>query len=342
MAHGFRNLGVNTTFASRKELAWHKLGKTVEAMTSEEAIKLGGLDFDVELVPIFVGTHQIDLDSTPDYNSVIRHGKGKNVIFFGSKEIKTNFATMRTDTKDVFGIVGSRYEVIQNIEAFDFFDDIIGQGHAQYETVGALGNGERIFITAKLPTTIKVGKDDIDKYLLFTKAHDGSGAIQVMFTPIRVVCNNTLSMAIGASSNKVNIRHTRNARQKLEITANLLGIVEKQSNKFSDIFNTFANERLSDVKIKEVIKQSFGFTEDEDGLFSTKAANIMNNVLEYHEIGVGQENIKGTKWGVLNAVTGYQQNGQVFKNEEVRFDSIYNKQSASIRQKAFNTLLTTI
>lgn len=342
MAHGFRNLGKNTTFATRKELAWHGLGKVVDAMTSEEAIKLGGLDFEVGLAPLYAGVEtNIDIDDTSKYPSIIRNGQGKltDVSFSSCKEIKTNFATFRKDTKDVFGVVGSRFTVVQNWEAFDFFDSIIGDGHAQYETVGALGNGEKIFITAKLPSTIQVKKEDIDNYLLLTMAHDGSSSIQAMFTPIRVVCNNTLSLALSNCTNKVSIRHTKNAHKKLDIAAELLGIVKTQSEDFSSIFNTFADSYLKEAQIKDIIKSSFGFEEDDKGYFSTKAANIMNDVLEYHEIGVGQQGIQGTKWGVFNAVIGYQQNVQKYKNTEVQFESVYNKQASNIRQKAFNNLI---
>jgi phage/plasmid-like protein (TIGR03299 family) len=339
MAHNFKNLGKNTTFVSRKELPWHRLGKVVDAMTSAEAIKLAGMDFNVALAPLYAGVSPLTIEESFEYPTVIRDKKKKDVILLNSREVLTNFATYREDTNQIFGVVGSRYEVVQNFEAFDFFDSIIGEGHASYETAGAFGNGEKIFITAKLPSKLIVKKEDIDKYLLLTMAHDGSGSIQAMFTPIRVVCNNTLSLALASSRNKVTIRHTKNARTKLDTAAQILGIVKKQTEDLSLIFNKFADERLTDIQIMDTIKASFNFAEDDEGRLSTRAINTLNDVLEYHEVGVGQENIRGTKWGVFNAVTGYQQNGQTYKNVETQFDSLYNKQAASIRQNTFQNLL---
>ena len=93
--------------------------------------------------------------------------------------------------------MGKDYEVVQNMDAFSFFDAIVGGDGIQYETAGALGKGERIFITAKLPNYIKVGNDDlIEQYLFLTTSHDGGGSITAAFTPVRIVCNNTLNAAL--------------------------------------------------------------------------------------------------------------------------------------------------
>jgi phage/plasmid-like protein (TIGR03299 family) len=98
-----------------------------------------------------------------------------------------------------------------------FFDAIVGGGGILYETAGALGKGERIFIIAKLPDYINVGNNDlIEQYLFFTTSHDGSGSITAAFTPVRIVCNNTLNAALRKQSNSIKIRHTVNAKERLE------------------------------------------------------------------------------------------------------------------------------
>ena len=107
-------------------------------------------------------------------------------------DVPNFYATVRTDNDVVFGVVGKDYVIVQNTEAFSFFDAIVGGDGIQYETAGALGKGERIFITAKLPDYIKVGNDDlIEKYLFLTTSHDGAGSIMAAFTPVRIVCNNS-------------------------------------------------------------------------------------------------------------------------------------------------------
>ncbi|HEY9340845.1 MAG TPA: DUF932 domain-containing protein [Hanamia sp.] len=136
----------------------------------------------------------------------------------------------RTDTETVLGVVGKDYEVVQNIDAFSFFDAIVGGDGIFYETAGALGKGERIFITAKLPDYIKVGNDDlIEQYLFLTTSHDGSGSITAAFTPVRIVCNNTLNAALCKKSNAIKIRHTANAKERLEEAHKLMGITNQLS-----------------------------------------------------------------------------------------------------------------
>src|SRR6476659_1783755 len=174
------NFNENTqqhSFFSVKEKAWHGLGQIVsDHPSSREALQFAGLDFEVAKLP--------NLHRLPD---------GKEVTS------ENSFFTYRTDNQEILGDrLGSDYEVVQNKDAFSFFDAIVGHKEGiLYETAGALGKGERIFITAKLPDYIRVGHDDlIEKYLFLTTSHDGSGSITAAFTPIRVVCNNTLTVAL--------------------------------------------------------------------------------------------------------------------------------------------------
>ncbi|MEI6949781.1 DUF932 domain-containing protein [Paraflavisolibacter sp. H34] len=173
MAH---NLNYNEqtgkySFFSVQEKAWHGLGQIVaDYPCSAEAIRFAGLDYTVEKRPLRT------LDNAG--------GAAIDVPGF--------FSTLRTDTEQVLGIVGGNYQVIQNVDAFTFFDSIVEDEGMLYETAGALGRGERVFITAKLPDYIRVGRDDlIEKYLFLTTSHDGSGSIMAAFTPVRIVCNNS-------------------------------------------------------------------------------------------------------------------------------------------------------
>jgi phage/plasmid-like protein (TIGR03299 family) len=174
---------------------WHNLGIRLDhPATAEEAIEAAQLDYTVKKKPLRAVIH------------AKRHA-----------EVGDHFATVRLDTGDVLGVVGSRYEVIQNRDAFAFFDALVGDDEAIYHTAGVLGKGERIWILAKLPDYIRVGKNDlVEKYLLLTNSHDGSSLVRAKLTPIRVVCQNTLSVALNGSEQEVRIRHTANAREKLE------------------------------------------------------------------------------------------------------------------------------
>lgn len=324
------------SFVTKQELAWHKCGQVVDSMTSKECMTLAGLDFEVGLAPLVALVNNPILIEESKKTDIVTK---INSTLYRSKEVEGNFATYRTDTSEVFGVVGSRYEVVQNIEAFDFFDDIIGQGHAQYETAGALGNGETIFITAKLPDHIKVKGEEIDKYLLFTMSHDGTSSIKVMFTPIRVVCNNTLTAALSECKERITIKHTRNARQRLEIAPTLLGIDKKASEKYAEIFNRFKEVKMTDDEFTNLIDGVFGFDYEPISDLSSKAVNKRNSIIEYNEVGIGQEGITGTLWGAYNAVTGYLQNG-IIKSAETQFKNEFFKTNADIRTKTMNKLLT--
>jgi len=180
MAH---NLNFNErtgrySFFSVQQKAWHDLGQIVEEYpASAEAIKHAGLDFEVVKAPLFTR------------GTAISAGDDGEIREDGNMLVPDYFATMCTDTNDVFGVVGKDYRIVQNADAFTFFDSIVGGGDGiLYETAGALGKGERIFITAKLPGYIRVGSgDDVtEKYIFLTTSHDGSGSITAAFTPVRV------------------------------------------------------------------------------------------------------------------------------------------------------------
>src|SRR5690348_3272165 len=179
MAHNIdRSKGLDAFFAVG-EKAWHGLGQIVQdCPTSDKAIQLAGLDYNVSKVPMYAKYGELEKGNTKWVNN-------PNV-----------FSTFRDDTKALLGTVGSRYEVLQNTEAFAWFDSIVGEGKAIYQTAGALNGGAVIFITAKMPSYIKVKTDDIEKYLVLTNSHDGSETLQMMFTPVRVVCQNTLNQAM--------------------------------------------------------------------------------------------------------------------------------------------------
>ena len=223
MAHNlnFNEQTQQHSFFSVKEKAWHGLGQIVKDYpTSAEAIKFAALDYGVEKRKVYTQQNEYENPQIliPNY-----------------------YATIRTDTQKVLGVVGKDYEVVQNADAFSFFDAIVGGDGIMYETAGALGNGERIFITAKLPGYIKVGNNDlVEKYLFLTTSHDGFGSITAAFTPIRIVCNNTLHAALRNCTNSIKIRHTQNAKDRLEEAHKVMGISNRLSDSLETTFNQWA------------------------------------------------------------------------------------------------------
>lgn len=328
MSHDINVVNGKASFFTVKEPAWHNLGKILDnCPTSAEAIVHAGLDFTVAKTQVH-GEFRVD----PEQEGLL--------VDVHYLPVPNRYATYRTDTKDIFGIVSDRYEIIQNKEAFSFFDAIVGKGQAIYETAGALGKGEVIFITAKLPGHIKVIEEgEIEKYLLLTMAHDGSKAITAMFTPIRVVCANTLSQALEGTSNRVHVRHTSNAKRNLEQAHVVLGITKRLSDSMEEVLKRFAETPIDDFAAELLLKEAFlteqELTSDFDKLSETKK-NLLVAIWNYYNIGIGQSGIRGTLYGLYNGVTGYFQNAREYRNESSKFRFIYQNEGARISQFVFN------
>lgn len=240
MAHNinFNEQTGRHSFFSVQQKAWHGLGQIVEQYpTSEEAIVHAGLDYEVIKSPLFTQGRTMNI------------GDSGELIEANDILVPNSFATLRTDTNRPLGVVGKDYHIVQNREAFNFFDAIVGGGDGiLYETAGALGNGERIFITAKLPDYIRVGKgDDVtEKYIFLTTSHDGSGSITAAFTPIRIVCQNTLNASLRSMTNVVRIKHTSGAKQRIENAHKIMGLANTLSNQLEGIFNQWTKVRVTD------------------------------------------------------------------------------------------------
>ena len=328
MAHhlNFNEQTKKHSFFSTKEKAWHNLGQVIQDYpTSAEAIKHAGLDYEVEKRKLFTSSLQDMRIEVPNF-----------------------FSTVRTDNDTVLGVVGKDYQIVQNRDAFSFFDSIVGGDGMLYETAGALGHGERIFITAKLPDYIRVGNDDlIEKYLFLTTSHDGSGSITAAFTPIRIVCANTLNAALRDQTNTVRIRHTSNAKQRLEQAHKVMGISDRLALQLESIFNNWTKVRISDNEVKKLIHSALapskevlktlqeGRTED----LSTCFINMVDNAYEYAMSDPTQlmNTTKGTVFGAYNAITGYFQNVRSYKDDEAKLASILMGGTGQLRaQTAFD------
>lgn len=342
MAH---NLNFNSqsnaySFFTVKEKAWHGLGQLLDFFpTSKEAIQFAHLDYQVEKRKLFT------------YDNENQNANEDTEIKIPEVEVGSHYATIRTDTDDVLGIVGKDYELVQNTEAFSFFDAIVGGDGIQYETAGALGKGERIFITAKLPGYIKVGSDDlIEKYLFLTTSHDGYGSITAAFTPIRIVCNNTLNAALRNHSNCIKIRHTANAKERLEQAHRVMGISYHLSEQLEEIFNQWTKVRITDQEVKKLIRMALvtnretliSLEECREDELSTYYKNVVENAYEYALSSPTQQSAttKGTLYGAYNGVTGYFQNVRKYKNEEAKLKSLlFGGTAQTHSQTAFNLCL---
>lgn len=340
MAHqiNYNEQTAKHSFFSTKEKAWHNLGQIVDRYpTSAEAIQFAGLDYIVEKRPLFT------------YDTANHISDPKTDIIIPEITVPNYFATVRSDTEQILGVVGNDYEVVQNRDAFTFFDAIVGGGEGiLYETAGALGNGERIFITAKLPGYIRVGNDDvIEKYIFLTTSHDGFGSIIAAFTPIRVVCNNTLHAALSNMTNSVKIRHTQSAKDRLLQANQIMGLTNTMSTELQGIFNQWAQIRITDKELLKLVQQAMApgkevlekvLNDENIDEYSSRFLNTVEKVCEYGFSDETQQmqTTKGTLFGAYNAITGYFQNVMKYKDEEVKLKSVLFGNGLNKTQRAFN------
>lgn len=322
MAHNLELKDGKTSFVAVGEKAWHGLGTYVDqAMTAEEVIVKGGLDYTVEK---------------------------KSIMVCGGTKIPDVKAVVRTDTKDTLGLVTDTYEIVQNREAFSFFDTIIDRGEAIYQTAGVLGKGEKIFVTAKLPKDILVHGEAVENYLLLTSGHDGKSAIQVGFTSIRVVCNNTLTAALNGLQNRVSILHFGNAKQKLETASKIMGMASIYTNELDSIFNKMAEVKITDAQLRSYIETVFkprNETINKETLqkeYSTRFINTVDEVMNFATTHNTQttEAAQNTVWGAYNAATGYFTHLKEYKNQETKMNDMYFKNGSRKMEYAFDCALS--
>lgn len=312
---------------------WHGQGTVVEgALTSKEAIKAAGLDWQVEKRANF-------------YKKTV--GKAE-VMEQGLK-----FQVVRTDTQDSLGVVGPVWQPHQNRQAFADMDEIVGRKEAMYETAGALGGGERIWLLAKVKGLITLkGVDEIEKYLLLANSHDGSTAIKLATTTVRPVCGNTLNLALKEAESMgevFSIRHTKNAGKKINQAMEFLGIAQKQFADFADLAG-----RLTEIKINTKAMDEFldnmGFDVEAT---KGRAAGIVEEIKDAFVSSPGSKLVsaKGTAWGLLNAVTFYADHVKAtrltkdssFKNEsEARLNSSWFGSGDVMKRKALKVITETL
>ena len=216
---------VETMFSVR-EKPWHGLGTIVEgAPSSEDALRLAGLDWKVEQRDLFIKSGRVE----------------------GYK------ANVRSTDNSVLGVVTDRYKIVQNDEAFAFTDNLLGEG-VKYETAGALQGGKKVWLLARLPREYIISGERISPYLVFSNTHDGSGAVRVAVTPIRVVCNNTLNLALNTASRSFSMVHTGDIKGKINEAKQTLFMADIYMEELGKEFEHMRRQKITDKQVKEYIE----------------------------------------------------------------------------------------
>lgn len=300
------------TMAFYQETPWHGLGTALQEndlydwqTTCEKA----GLAWDVELVPLV----------TADTQATVRHK-----------------AVRRTSDGRILGEVGPRFFVLQNRDAFAWFQPFLDTKEAALHTAGSLRHGSRIWVLAKLnrcPLVVAPG-DEVEKYILLSYGHDGSLAIRVGYTPIRVVCQNTLSMAHGCDASKlIRIKHTKDVHENLANIREVMDLANSEFEATAEQYRLLARKSINRADLRRYVKKVFQVKDDRKG--STRLKNIMEGIVDLAEAGRGNAlpSVSGTLWTAYNGVAewlGYQRGN----SQGNRLNSLWFGDGACLNRRA--------
>lgn len=267
---------IDTMFSVR-EKPWHyaetaDVTKIIqEAPNSADALIAAGLDWQVIQHEVVV-----DGEVVPNYKANVRDKDNK-----------------------VLGIVTDRYKIVQNNEAFSFTDNLIG-GDVRYETAGALQGGRKVWLLAKLPETEIVG-DAVEPYLCFTNSHDGTGAIRICMTPIRVVCNNTLNLALAGAKRAWSTKHLGNVDQKIREARHCLEMANRYMGDLAEYADVLTKTQVSDEELKKILNEMFPVEDDATNRKKSSAEQAKESyMICYFAPDIAK--FQGTAWGVVNAM----------------------------------------
>lgn len=268
---------VETMFSVR-EKPWHGLGIIVkEAPTSADAIRLAGLDWSVVQEPIHT-----------NFNRVVEGYR----------------ANVRSSDRKVLGVVSDRYKVVQNVDAFSFTDELLGKG-VRYETAGSLQEGKKVWLLARLPREYIIAGERISPYLVFSNTHDGSGSVKVAITPVRVVCNNTLNLALGTAKRSFSMIHTGNIQDKIQEAKDTLFLAEEYMDCLGVEFERLRRQKITDAQVKEYIESLLPMEKDPTPIQSKNIIRLREDMMKRYYDAPDLQKVGSNAYRFINAVSDF-------------------------------------
>jgi phage/plasmid-like protein (TIGR03299 family) len=271
-------------FSGNGIVPWHGIGSVLDGvLTSEDAIKEARLEWMVNQVPIYASNNF-------------------------AKEIPGYVANVRSDTKEVLGIVSQRYQIAQNKDVFAFADSLIENGKTKctYETAGSLFNGRRVFMLVNMPER-KIMGDEYQPYLCLSNSHDGSSCLNVFLTGIRVVCNNTLSAALHSAKRKVSIRHRSFMNKRKDEAMITIGAASKYFHQLETFASELAGKNVNLGKVLNVLFPISSEMTKRQADYTKEVKEIIQNMNKHKD---DLQNFKGTAWGAYSAIVDYRSNAE--------------------------------
>ena len=297
-----------------RDRPWHGLGTMVEeALDSREALIAAGLDWDVVQKPVY----------TQD-----------------GAEIPGYFANVRLQDGNVLGVVTNRYKVVQNRDAFAFTDELVGEG-VRYETAGSLMGGRKTWILAKLPTRYIIQGEQILPYLVFSNTHDGSGAIKIAMTPIRVVCNNTLNLALDTAKRCWSINHTGDISAKLEDARETLFMAEDYMSELGKGFEELSRKKVSDAAVEEFIKEILPIADDATSTMEKNVMRLRNDIRKRYFYAPDLQGVRKNGYRFINAVSDFATHAAPIRRTKNYQENLFNKtmEGNPITDKAYRLVM---
>lgn len=261
-----------------REKPWHGLGTMVcEAPTSKDALIYSGLNWRVLQQDVYTE----DGAPIPGFKVNLR---------------STDYAA--------FGIVSDRYKVVQNEDAFQFTDDLLGEG-VTYETAGALQGGKKVWMLAKMPDRYIIAGDEIAPYLVVMNSHDGSSGIKVAMTPIRVVCQNTLNLALNSAKRIWTTKHTENVMSRVHEARETLMLAEAYMSELGREIYDLSKIKLTDKKVMEFMQEFFPVTEDMPEVQKKNNLRLLNDMKQRYFDAPDLSHVGRNGYRFINAVSDF-------------------------------------
>jgi phage/plasmid-like protein (TIGR03299 family) len=310
---------------------WHGLGTRLDGPpTVAEAIRAAGLDWTVRLDPLYAAAPDIQMQSDG------------SLVIHDAAAVKTDhFATRRESDGKVLGVVGPHYRPLQNVEAFAWFQPFLDAGLAKLHTAGSLRGGRRVWVLARLaggPLEIAAG-DVVERFVLLSNSHDGTLAVRVGFTPIRVVCANTLAMAHGSDASKlIRVKHTAGVRDNLDAIRDVMDLANQRFEATAEQYRRLAARTICQADVRKYVRKVFQVADDAQP--SARLANILLTVEGLAEVGRGNDlpSVRGTWWAAYNGVTEYL-GTLAGRNADSRLNSLWFGDAALTSRRALEVAL---
>lgn len=266
------------TMFSVREKPWHGLVTIVmKAPASAEVLRLAGLDWNIVQEPIYTGFKE---------------------------KVEGYKANVRDTDRKVLGVVSDRYKVVQNVDAFSFTDELLGKG-VRYETAGSLQNGKKVWLLARFPREYIIAGERISPYLVFSNTHDGSGSVKVAVTPVRVVCNNTLNLALDTARRSFSMIHTGNIQDKIQEAKDTLFMAEEYMDCLGVEFEQLRRQKVTDQQVKEYVELLLPMEKEPTAVQSKNTIRLREDMMKRYYDAPDLKKVGNNAYRFINAVSDF-------------------------------------